>query len=67
MGGEARTLVRQPKTAVFCENRRNQAALKVLTTCLLQLYKLRMFTLNSLSNQIKNTNIYLLLAMVLQN
>jgi len=32
MGGGAKTLVRQPKTAVFfCKNRRNQAALKVLS------------------------------------
>jgi len=31
MGGGARALVRQPKTAgFFCENRPNQAALKVL-------------------------------------
>jgi len=31
MGGGARALVRQLKTAVFfCENRRNQAVLKVL-------------------------------------
>jgi len=33
MGGGARALVRQPKTAVFlCKNRQNLAALKVLKT-----------------------------------
>jgi len=38
IGGGARVLVRQPKTAVFfCENCRNQAALKVLIGLMMML------------------------------
>jgi len=40
MGGGARALVRQSKTAgFFCKNRRNQAALKVLIKNYMALWK----------------------------